>query len=246
MSQQGHRGAVDAGPVERGEQAVVRGRGERGGDLLAGQVGDVGDPGAVAGDERLVVPGHVEDPGDLVGDVQRRRQAARHGAGPDRREIHRAGDERGVDARARIELGPLDVVVRQRVLQPALVHDDQIAAGEGLVGDADGAATGFVRCVGGVAAAGGQPSEQGGQGEGGGQAAPAAGWGHGSLFSRVHGGRDRLPGFRGWWWSGGTARRQPRPRHGRRRRSIARRQPSISSPERPIANSPRITTSDCR
>ena len=42
--QEGHRRAVHAGPVQGGEQAVVRGRGERRGHLLAGQVGQLGDP----------------------------------------------------------------------------------------------------------------------------------------------------------------------------------------------------------
>ena len=104
---------------QRGQQAVVRGRRERGGDPLAPQLGDRVDVDAVAGDQRLVVTGDVEHERDLVRDVQRRRQSARHRAGAQRAEVEFLGDERGVDVGAGVELGPLDVVVRQRLFQPA-------------------------------------------------------------------------------------------------------------------------------
>ena len=129
---------------QRGEQAVVRRRGERGGDPLAPQLRDGVDAGAVAGHQRLVVAGHVEHERDLVRDVQRRRQSAGHRAGSQRAEVEFLGDERGVDVGAGVELRPLDVVVGQRLFQPAVVLDDEIPAGEGLVADPDGRLVGLL------------------------------------------------------------------------------------------------------
>ena len=125
---------------QRGQQAVVRRRRERCADPLAPQVGDRVDAGSVAGHQRLVVACDVEHERHLVGNVQRRGEAAGHGAGTQRAEVEFLGDERGVDVGAGVELDPLDVVVGQRLFEPLVVLDDQVAARKGLVADANASA----------------------------------------------------------------------------------------------------------
>ena len=122
----------------------MRRRGERGGDPLAFQLRDGVDAGAVACHQGLVVARHVEHERDLVRDVQRRRQSAGHRAGSQRAEVEFLGDERRVHVGAGVELRPLDVVVGQRLLQPAVVLDDEVPAREALVADPDGRPVGLL------------------------------------------------------------------------------------------------------
>ena len=127
---------VEAGVLERGQQAVVGGRGERRGDRLAREVGDVGDSRCRPHHQRLGLADHVVDPRHLVLDA--RRDAPRHRAATGEAEVDAAGDDRLVDRAARVEQLPLDLdVVAERLLEPALVLHDQVAVGDRLVADGD-------------------------------------------------------------------------------------------------------------
>ena len=82
------------------------GRDERHGDLLAGEVGDLLDTGAVARDQRLGFADQADDEDRLD------RQFAAGGGGKRARsdiaDIERAGGDRGDDVGAGIELAPVD------------------------------------------------------------------------------------------------------------------------------------------
>ena len=124
-------GRVDAGELEGGEQAVVGGRAERRADLLADEARDVGDARVLARHERLGDADHVEDPRHLVGDVERVGETGGHGAAAGEADVDAAGDHRGVDVGARVELDPLDLSVGQLGLEPTLVLDDEVAVRDG-------------------------------------------------------------------------------------------------------------------
>ncbi len=129
---------------QRGQQAVVRGRRERRADPLALQFGDRVDTAAVARHERLVVAGDVEHERNLVRDVQRRGEPPCDGTRAERAEVQFLGDERGVDVGTGVELRPLDVVVRQLLLQPTAVLHDQVATRKALVANANRRLVGLV------------------------------------------------------------------------------------------------------
>jgi hypothetical protein len=98
--------STDAFVLQRREQRIMRGRDERHGNLLAGEVGDLGDAGTVAGDERFGFADQADDEDRLDGQIAAGGGGERAGAYI--ADVDRAGGDRRDDVSAGIEFAPVD------------------------------------------------------------------------------------------------------------------------------------------